>query len=245
MKLHLGISVASLKQLAELPELRTAVFLELPFGLCGQPDLVLPEFWKNRFRRAGGRSEGRTLNSLVEAGGVMRREFFRMFSRNCAAIAALNATEISLTVDWENAFADAGYADGLRDILRCCYGIAFKYSLTPVIELRIPGSAVITPLQFIRFRDSLMIPVRTLIDLHPHEPGSLEILETFSGKFHFECSKFRISFDASGGNYLTVKLLDRIKNCIHPVGCEIPEICFYPGRNADRESFQALQPVIS
>ena len=106
MKLHLGISVASLKQLAELPELRTAVFLELPFGLCGQPDLVHPEFWKNRFRRAGGRSEGRTLNSLVEAGGVMRREFFRMFSRNCAAIAALNATEISLTVDWENAFAD-------------------------------------------------------------------------------------------------------------------------------------------
>lgn len=245
MKLHIGISIATAGQLAELPELKKVDLLELPFSLCGQPEFTLPKSWKNRLHRISGRSESRTLNSLIDTGNVMRREFYRLFSRNCAVASSLKAGEVTLAIDWEYAFDNAGYAAELREILRCCYGIAFKFSLTPVIELRIPGSAVLKPADFIRLRNSWMIPVRTLIDLHPHEPGSLEMLENFFAANRFECNKFRISYDAAGGNYLTVKLLDRIKNCICPVGSEIPELCFYPGRNADREAFQAILPVIA
>ena len=245
MKLHYGISISTAAQLAELPELKKAAFLELPFSLCGQPDFILPKNWKNRLHRISGRSQGRTLNSLIDAGSSMSREFYRFFAKICAVAAASKAREISLAVDWENALENTGYAAKLRTILRCCYGIAQKNELTPVIELRIPGTAVNRDMDFIRLRDSWMIPVRTLIDLHPHEPGSLEMLETFFASHHFDCNKFRISFDASGGNYLTGKLLDRVKNCIRPVGAEMTEICFYPGRNADRDCYQALQAVIS
>lgn len=244
MKLHYGIAVASAKQLNDLPGLEKVDFLELPSFLRDEPDLVIPPVWKKRLLRAGGRREARTLSSLVCAGSGIKLEYFRMFSGCCADFSRWGAKEITLCVDWEAAFSDTDYAVNLREILRCCFGITEKYRLKPVLELRIPGSAVLDPAQFIKFRNSLLIPVRTLVDLHPHEPGALEFLEKFSAAMPFDSSCFRISFDAVGGNYLTVKLLDKICQYIRPAGAETPQICFYPGKNADREAYLLLETVM-
>ena len=90
-----------------------------------------------------------------------------------------------------------------------------------------------------------MFPVRTLIDLHPHEPAALDMLARLYDRMPFECDNFRISFDAAGGNYMSGKLLEMIRRSLRQVGPEIPEICFYPGRNADKTAFELLSTVIS
>lgn len=244
MKLLYGIAVASVNQLAELPELKKAAFLEVPSSLRELPDFRIPMAWKRRFRRVTGRSEARTLSSLIDAKKSIQIDFLRVFAGCCEYFSKLGAAEISLGVDWEAAFSDPGYALKVRDILRSCYGITEKYSLTPILELRIPGSAAAGGMDFYRFRNSLMIPVRVLIDLHPHEPGALELMERFSATMPFVCDKLRISFDAAGGNYLTGKLLERICKCVRPAGVAIPEISFYPGRSADHDAFAALNSVI-
>lgn len=244
MKLCYGIAVASIRQLSELPKLDKVDFLELPSVLRDESNPVIPSIWKKRLFRACGRRETRTLSSLVEAGSGIKQEYFRMFASCCADFFRWGASEISLGVDWESVFASADYAMKLREILRCCFGITEKYRLKPVFELRIPGSAGLTPENFLRFRNSLLIPVRTLIDFHPHEPGALELLEKFTSSLPFDSNRFRISFDASGGNYLTPNLLEKIRRNIRPVGAEAAQICFYPGRNADKEAFTLLEAVM-
>lgn len=244
MKLRYGITVASMRQLAELPELKKAAFLELPSTLREQSDFKLPAAWKSRFKRVTGRSEARTLSSLIDAKKSILIDFLRVFSGCCENFAKLGASEITLGVDWEAAFSDPAYAREISSILRSCFGITEKHALALILELRVPGSAAAGGMGFYRFRNSLMIPVRTLVDLHPHEPGALELMERFSAAMPFECDKLRISFDASGGNYLTEKLLARICKCVRPAGAAIPEITLYPGENADREAFAALGEVI-
>lgn len=244
MKLRFGVTVASSEQLAELPSLAKVDFLELPSMPGGMAGVNIPRQWKKRVFRISGRRDASTLSSLVDAGSAMQQEFFRMFSRCCADYARFGGAEITLGIEWDMALNDPDFADGLRQILRCCFGVVNQYGLQLDAELRIPGNAIGDPLKFVRFRDSLLIPVRTLIDLHPHEPGALEAFEEFSAKMHFDCSKLRISYDASGGNYLTPKLLERIFSGVRPVGVEVPEVSFYPGKHADRDAFAALESVI-
>lgn len=244
MKIDYGVAVTSIRQLVELPELKRADFLELPSSCVQSPDFVLPKFWQSRVFRISSRSEARTFSAMIGAGRKMAVDFCRLFGRRCEDCSELGIKEITLTVDWESLMNDPAYADMLREILRCCYGIVEKYRLTAVLELRIPGLIAGMPKDFLRFRNSLLFPVRTLVDLHPHEPGALELLETYAGSMPFDVSRFRVSFDAAGGNYLTVGLLDRIRNVIRPVGGENPQICFYPGRSADKSAFAALEAVI-
>lgn len=244
MKIDYGIAVTSVRQLTELPELERADFLELPSSCVQAPDFILPKAWQSRVFRISSRSEARTFSAMIGAGRKMAVDFCRLFARRCEDCAALGVKEITLTVDWESLMNDADYADKLREILRCCYGIVEKYHLTAVLELRIPGFIAGMPHDFLRFRNSLLFPVRTLVDLHPHEPGALELLNTYAKAMPFDVSRFRVSFDALGGNYLTVGLLDKIRSVIRPVGGEIPQICFYPGRSADKAAFAALDAVI-
>ena len=244
MKINYGIAVTSNRQLAELPELKRADFLELPSSCVQAPDFILPKAWQPRVFRVSSRSESRIFSAMIGSGTKMAVDFCRLFSRRCEDCAALGVREITLTVDWENLMTDPVYADRLREILRCCFGIVEKYRMTAVLELRIPGLIAGTPNEFLRFRNSLLFPVRTLVDLHPHEPGALEFLSSYAQAMPFDVSRFRISFDAVGGNYLTVGLLDKIRNVIRPVGGEVPQICFYPGRSADRAAFAALETVI-
>jgi hypothetical protein len=245
VKLNFGIAVASNRQLAELPAVGKINFLELPSVSRIQPDFILPQQWKRRFMRVSCRAETRTLGALIDAGYSMTREFYRVFSAGCTEFAKLGAKEISLGIDWESVFDNEKFSASVSDILRCCYGIIYRNRLTPLIELRLPGVAAGQVEKFLRFRNRLLIPARTLVDLHPHEPGALELMEKFSAVLPFEVSRIRVSFDASEGNYLSPKLLERIKACIRPVGKEIPELCFYPGRSADKSAFAALSAVLS
>jgi len=245
VKLNFGIAVASNRQLAELPVAGKFDFLELPSVSRIQPDFILPQAWKRRFMRVSCRAETRTLGVLIDAGSSMTKEFYRVFSAGCTEFAKLGAKEISLGIDWENVFNDEKFSASLSDILRCCYGIIYRNTLIPVIELRVPGIAAGNIERFLRFRNRLLIPARTLVDLHPHEPGALELFERFAAEAPFECSRVRVSFDAAGGKYLTAKLLEKIISGIHRVGAETPDICFYPGRTADRAVFAALETVIS
>lgn len=244
MKLHYGIAVTSSRQLAELPELKGADFLEISSGMIQTPDFAVPKGWKKRLFRAGGRSEARTFSALIGAGSGMMLEFYRLFSANCGEFVRLGIREVTLAVDWETLLSDEGYANDLRDVIRCCYGILTRYQLQLLLELRIPGVISARPMDFLKFRNSLLMPVRTLIDLHPHEPGALELLAEFSAKMPFDSSRFRLSFDSSGGNYLSANLLEKIKESIRPVGKEIPEICFYPGRSADKAAYELLDAVM-
>jgi hypothetical protein len=71
------------------------------------------------------------------------------------------------------------------------------------------------------------------------------LLGEFLDKLHYESGRLRISFDGDGGNYLSDKLLERLRSFIRTVGTEVPYICFYPGRNADKTVFAALASVMS
>ncbi|MBR2720714.1 MAG: hypothetical protein IKB74_05195 [Lentisphaeria bacterium] len=244
MKINYGIAVSSFRQLSELPELKKAGFLEVASNCIQSPDFVLPRAWKNRLNRVTNRSEARTFSAMIGSGRGVMKEFYRVFSRNCEAYARLGVTEITLTVDWETVVNDSDYADELREVLRCCYGIIYRNRQTALLEMRIPGFISSIPENFIQFRNSLLFPVRTLIDFHPHEPGALEMLTAFAKKMPFDSSRFRVSFDASGGNYLSSNLLEKILSSLHIVGKEIPEICFYPGRSADKAAFAALEAVL-
>ena len=243
MKLRYGVAVSTVEQLQELPALPKVDFLEIASALPEHPDFAVPSFWQKRLRRATGRSEARTLGSLIDAGGSIRQEFFRVFGAQCRKFAGYGIGEISLGIDWETVFYDPDYASALRDILRTCYGIAVKNGLTALLEVRIPGIGAGQAMEFIKFRNSFLLPVRTLIDLHPHEPGALDMLAVFSGQLPFESSKFRISVDVSGGNYLSEQLLHRIKESLHKSGAEVPELCFYPGKNADKTAYEQFNMV--
>lgn len=244
MKLQYGVTVLSLQQLNELPSLKWADFLECPSLLAAQADFAVPVAWKKRFYRISGRNESRTLASLVDSTIPMQLEFYRFFSRNCAVFRQSGIREFSLNLDWEMIFSIPGYQEKLREILSSCFGIFHRYMLIPVIELRIPGIISLHPEEFMAFRRSLLYPVRTLIDLHPHEPGALDSIQDFARILPFECSNFRISYDAAGGNYFTAGLLECIKNVIHPVGVEAAKVCFNPGRNAEKDVFSALEAIL-
>lgn len=245
MKLHYSIAVSSPGQLADLPDLKMVDSVEITSALRSDSGLVIPAAWQKSLFRMSCRSESRTINALIDSGSAMTRDFLRVFSACCADCVKYNIREISLGADWENIFSDPSYAEKFREILRCCFGITVKYNLTAVLEVRVPGVAAGDPLEFLRFRDSLLFPVRTLINFHPHEPGALDVMEKFSAALPFEVSRIRVSFDAADGNYLTPRLLERIKAAIRPVGKEIPELCFYPGRSADKSAFAALSAVLS
>lgn len=240
MKPLRGITVTSRRQLAALPELRHADFLELPASFADDADLVIPPAWRRRFTRAECRGEARTFSAVIDAVSGIRNDFFRVFAARCEKCAALGARAITLGIDWENLFDDPGYAAKLREVLRCCFGIAAGHRQLVLLELRTPGIAAGRPAEFRRFRDSLLYPVRTLIDLHPHEPGALEALEKFSAALPSDVSHCRISFDAAGGNYLSAKLRERITAAIRPVGAENTSLCFYPGGDAGPEVFNAI-----
>lgn len=245
MKLHYGISVASAGQLSELPDFAAADFLELPSYFCEACRISVPEKWKTRVRRFSCRRESAALISLMDAGSAVQMDFFREFGGCCAAFAAVGVKEVSLGIDWETVLSGNCQLDRLRKILACCFGITSKYGMRVLLELRIPGTAANDIMGFLKFRNSLMFPVRTLIDLHPHEPAALDMLARLYDRMPFECDNFRISFDAAGGNYMSGKLLEMIRRSLRQVGPEIPEICFYPGRNADKTAFELLSTVIS
>ena len=244
MKISRGVMVASARQLAELPELKQADFLEVPALMADTPDLTVPAAWKGRLRRAECRGEARVLTSVIDAGRGVKQDFFRAFGARCEALCRFGVREITVGTDWETIFSDAAYAGKLREILHCCFGIAERYSMTVFLEVRTPGNAAARPAEYRKFRDALLLPVRTLIDLHPHEPGALEMLDSFAGAMPFDCGFFRVSFDASGGNYLSGRLLEKITAMLRPVGRELPSLCFYPGRGADREAFRMLEAVM-
>ena len=244
MKINYGIAVSSVRQLSELPDLKKAGFLEVASNCIRSSDFVLPKAWKTRLSRVSSRSEARTFSAMIGSGRGVMMEFYRMFSRYCEENAAFGVKEITLTVDWETVVNDDVYAAELREVLRCCYGIIARNRQSAILEMRIPGFISSMPEKFIHFRNSRLFPVRTLIDFHPHEPGALELLAEFSRKMPFESSRFRVSFDASGGNYLSVNLLEKIQDSLRIVGKEIPEICFYPGRSADKAAFEALEAVL-
>ena len=245
MKIRYSIAVSTPWQLAELPDLKQVDSVELSSAMRSDTALVIPPAWKKRLFRMSCRMEAGTINALIDSGSAMSRDFYRMFSDCCADCIKFNMREISLGIDWENTLSDPEYVVKLREILRCCFGIAMKYQLAVLLEIRIPGIAAVQALDFLRFRDSLLFPVRTLVNFHPHEPGALELMEEFSSTLPFEVSKFRVSFDAANGNYMTPKLLEKIKTSLRPVGKEIPELCFYPGSSADRYAFAALETVMA
>ena len=83
MKLRYGIAAAAVKQLAELPELKNAAFLEVSSALREQSDFRIPAAWKARFQRVSGRSESRTLSSLIDARKSIQIDFLRGFSKSC------------------------------------------------------------------------------------------------------------------------------------------------------------------
>lgn len=236
--------VSSLRQLSELPELKKAGFLEISSSCFRTPGFVVPAGWKKRLLRVSTRSEARTFGALIGAGRGVMMEFYRLFARNCEEYARMGVREIAMTVDWETLTGDDLYADKLRDVLRCCYGIMSEYKLCALLELRIPGFISSRPVEFRKFRNSLLLPIRTLIDFHPHEPGALELLSDYAAEMPFDTSRFRVSFDASGGNYLSDNLLEKIQEKLHAVGKEIPEISFYPGRSADKTAFAELEAVL-
>jgi hypothetical protein len=245
VNLNYGVSVSSERQLLELPELRQADFLELNCQLLDSPDFFLPPAWRGRVFRCSGRSESRAFSALVEAGASIQQDFYRVFSRRCEKFSQLGGRELSFCIDLENTFSEVEYAAKLRKILSCCFGIMEKYRLQPLLEVRVPGIAASRRDDLIKFMNSLLYPVRLLTDIHPHEPGALELLGEFLDKLHYESGRLRISFDGDGGNYLSDKLLERLRSFIRPVGREVPDICFYPGRNADKTVFAALASVMS
>lgn len=244
MKINYGIAVSSVRQLSELPDLKKAGFLEVSSNCIQSSDFILPKAWKKRLCRVSSRSEARTFNAMIGSGRGVMMEFYRIFSRYCEDYAASGVSEITLTVDWENVVNDTVYADKLREVLRCCYGIIARNNQSAILEMRIPGFVSSMPEKFIQFRNSLLFPIRTLIDFHPHEPGALEMLAEFARKMPFESSRFRVCYDASGGNYLTSNLLEKIQDSLRIVGKEVPEICFYPGRSAEKSAFTALETVL-
>ena len=244
MKINYGITVSSLRQLSELPDLKKAGFLEISSSCFRTPGFVVPAGWKKRLFRVSTRSEARTFGALIDSGRGVKMEFYRLFARNCEEYTSIGIREITMTVDWETVTNDDLYADKMREVLRCCYGIMFEHRLTAVLELRIPGFISSQPLEFLKFRDSLLFPIRTLVDFHPHEPGALELLSSYAAAMPFDSSRFRVSFDASGGNYLSGNLLEKIREKLHAVGKEVPEIAFYPGRSADKAAFAALESVL-
>ncbi|MBE6390243.1 MAG: hypothetical protein E7043_08765 [Lentisphaerae bacterium] len=244
MKLRYGVSVSTIKQLQELPGLPEIDFLEITPALREHPEFSIPEKWKKRICRASGRSEARSLDSLVYAGATMRQEFFRYWGSVCDKLTETGISQVTLGIDWETISNDLHYASVMRDMLRCCFGIAQKHDLSLLLEVRIPGGIAGRVMEFVKFRNSLLLPVKNVIDLHPHEPGALASVGEIFEKLPFDCSNFRVSVDVSGGNCLTGQLLERIKKCLCRIGPEVPEICFYPGSNADKTAYEQFYAVI-
>ena len=230
MNILYGISISG--DAPDLPEFSAIRSAELPGSRLTEPGFSLPPVLRGKTIFIGNREDQRFFRTLPEAGTGVRQEFFRLCTRRGAAAAALNAEGFSLALDPEE-------ADSLRPELGVICGIAEKYRLPLMLEIRIPGPAA-DPEVFYRLKHRLLYPARTLCALHPHEAGALEAAEKFAASCPFDCDLFRIGFDAAAGNYLSEKLWERLLKLVHPAGRRTPVVIFDPGPGADRSVYAEL-----
>ena len=240
MKIRYGISINNDGEINDLPDLPAIELVEVPGDQWSNADFVLPARWRQKELWIRNSDDIRFFRSLPDAGSGVRQEFYRLFTQRCQTAAANNAFASSLAPDLENALHDPAYAAKLHDTLGVCFGIAEKIRLPLTLELRIPGAAAADPAGYLRFKHSLLYPLRTLCAIHPHEPGALEALEKFAGECKFDCDIFRVSFDAASGNYLSDNLFSRLRQFIRRSGFAAPVIIFDPGHNADKNTYAEL-----
>ena len=240
MKIHYGISINDSEDIAGLPPLPAIDLVEVPGDLCSGTDFALPRHWRQKQLWIRNSDDIRFFRSLPDAGFGVRQEFFRLYSRRCQAAAAVNACGCSIAPDLENALNDPEYAVKLRGAMGVCFGIAEKLRLPLTLELRIPGAAAVNPAGFLRFKHTLLYPLRTVCAIHPHEPGALEALEKFTGECQFDSDVFRVCFDAASGNYLSDTLFRKLRQLIRKSGFAAPVIIFDPGPGADSNTYAEL-----
>lgn len=245
MKINYGISISSNTNISALPELPEFTHLEIPGSMLADKNFTLPSRIKNKKIIIRNDDERRFFRTVSDAGSGIRQDFYRLVRQKTALAANIGAVGITVVPDLENLITADELPENFRSVLRVYCGIAEQNHLPLLLETRIPGKAAQLPECYIRFKHALLYPLRTLCEIHPHEPGALDAAENFAAGCKFDCDIFRICFDAAAGNHLTGTLFARIMKLLRQAGSDIPLIMFSPGNETDPGVCRDLVRLIS
>jgi hypothetical protein len=183
------------------------------------------------------------ISELPEAPFRVRREFLNLLEKRCEVMAQNGMPIATLTPDLGRAVTDKKYAETLRDILLCIAGIVSRYEIDIRFELRLPENFDRALQVTWDFLHSNTLFYKLLLDFHPHEHGSFDILGAAAEKFPFNRDSWRISFEVASCNYLSPAVVKRVMQISRPGGWEKDFMIFAPGKGTDSENYFSLDKL--
>ena len=86
----------------------------------------------------------------------------------------------------------------------------------------------------------MLYPVRLLIDFHLHEPDSFKQLEEIAEVLKFDNERWRLSFEAASGNYLSSEIVRKVIPFVYCGMRECGCVIFAPGAGAEEGTILSL-----
>ena len=173
------------------------------------------------------------LQELPEVSFGVKQDFYRYFSCKSEIMEECGISRLAMAVDVEKVLSDEEYASKQTEILHCCFGMAERRKIEMSLEMRIPGMSREAVTAFLNFRKNLLYPVRLLIDFHLHEPDSFRQLEEIADALKFDNEKWRLSFEAANGNYLSSEIVRKVIPFVYCGMRECGSVIFAPGAGAE------------
>ena len=244
MKIDYGISIGSDCPVSLLRETEEFSAVEIPGSMLAGKNFALPAALSRKKLFVRNNDERSFFRTVSDTNSGIRQDFYRLIQQKLDAAAQAGVSGVTITADMENLTVQEKLPENLRALLGVYCGMAEARRIPLLLEIRIPGKAAEMPEAYLQLKHALLYPYRTLCEIHPHEPGALEALEKFSAGCRFECSMFRVCFDAAAGNHLTAALFTRLQKLLRPVGSETPVMIFSPGNGADTAILSELARLI-
>ena len=206
-----GVSIYFPDELNELDKTGQFCHIELPGEMIDAANVgILKKISRTYSLSVRDICTRKILQELPDVPFGVKQDFYRYFYSKCEIMEECGISRLAMAVDVERALADSFYAANLTEIRHCCFGMAERRNIEIALELRIPGMDDEKVSGFLDFRKNLLYPVKILIDFHLHEPDGFKRLEESADKLKFDRERWRFSFEAASGNYLSSEIVRRV-----------------------------------